>query len=354
MLLARELVATGASVHLVERGASGREASWAGGGIVSPLYPWRYSDPVTALAMQAQASYPQLAARLSEETGIDPEFSASGLLMLDADDHQQAMSWATRHARRMVECGREQIYAQEPLLANHFDRALWMSDIANIRNPRLMKALKASLLCNARVSFSEHTEIRQFNTSGDRVAGVQVSHGSSLTTLTAGAYIVCAGAWSGVLLKSLNVNLAVAPVKGQMLLYKSDSALLSSIVLSNGRYLIPRRDHHILVGSTLEHLGFDKTASDEARISLRASAENMLPALSKLPVVQQWAGLRPGSPGGVPFIGQVPGYQNLHVNAGHYRNGLVLAPASARLLADLLTGRAPCIDPAPYDPCRLR
>jgi glycine oxidase len=352
MLLARELVAAGASVHLVERSESGREASWAGGGIVSPLYPWRYADPVTALAQQAQASYPQLAASLMEETGIDPELSVCGLMMLDADDHEDALCWASRQQRQMFELDRQQILAKEPLLSEGHDRALWMPDIANIRNPRLMKALKVSLQFNPQVRFSEHTEVLRFDKNGARVTGVQVKQGSSLHTLGAENYVVCAGAWSGDLLRKLDIELAVAPVKGQMLLYKSDKALLSSIVLTKGRYLIPRRDHHILVGSTLEYMGFDKTASEEARTSLQESAENMLPALKQLPVVGQWAGLRPGAPGGVPFIGRAAGYHNLYVNAGHFRNGLVLAPASARLLAELLMGKKPSIDPAPYDPMR--
>lgn len=352
MLLARELIASGASVHLVERGESGREASWAGGGIVSPLYPWRYSDPVTALACQAQASYPQLAASLLEETGIDPELSVCGLMMLDADDHEPAMAWAARQHRQMFELDQLQIRNREPLLNKAHQRALWMPDIANIRNPRLMKALKASLQSSPRVRFSEGTEVLQFDRAGERVTGVQVRQGASHATLDASNYIVCAGAWSGDLLAKLRVSLDVAPVKGQMLLYKSDSALLSSIVLTQGRYLIPRRDNHILVGSTLEYMGFDKTASNEARVSLQTSAENLLPALRQLPVVAQWAGLRPGSPGGIPFIGRIPDYQNLYVNAGHFRNGLVLAPASARLLAGMLTGKTPFIDPTPYDPAR--
>jgi glycine oxidase len=122
------------------------------------------------------------------------------------------------------------------------------------------------------------------------------------------------------------------------------------MVLAKGRYAIPRRDGHILIGSTLEHAGFDKAPTENALDSLKASAVELLPALAEAVPVGHWGGLRPGSPEGIPFIGAVPGFEGLWLNCGHYRNGLVLAPASCQLLADLMLGRQPIIDPAPYAP----
>lgn len=350
MLVARGLSRHGASVQLVERGTCGREASWAGGGIVSPLYPWRYSEPVTALANRAQDAYPELAQALADETGIDPELSICGLLMLDAGDHVEALQWAQRHKRPMQAWQSSQIYAREPGLAAGIERALFMPSVANIRNPRLVRALAASLRRQAAVEVCEQSEVLRFDTRGDRMTAVWVRQQHKEVKVQADAFVLAAGAWTGQLLAMLGLQLPVAPVKGQMLLYKADRSLLNGVVLSQGRYLIPRRDHHILVGSTLEHAEFDKAITDQACDSLRTSAEQMLPALSSLPVLEQWAGLRPGSPGGVPFIGKVPGFSNVYVNAGHYRNGLVLAPASADLLVALVTGTPADLDPNPYDP----
>ena len=135
-----------------------------------------------------------------------------------------------------------------------------------------------------------------------------------------------------------------------MLLYKFPAPPVQSIVLHNGRYLIPRLDGHLLVGSTLEHVGFDKTITSAARESLYESAICILPELEGKTPVAQWAGLRPGSPEGVPLIGRMESTENLYVSAGHYRNGLVLAPASTRLLADLLLGRDPVLNPELYSP----
>jgi glycine oxidase len=162
--------------------------------------------------------------------------------------------------------------------------------------------------------------------------------------------VVAAGAWSGELLRSLDVELPVKPVKGQMILYKCAENFLTSMVLANGRYAIPRRDGHILVGSTLEFVGFDKNPTDTALDSLKASAVALLPDLAEAEVVAHWAGLRPSSPEGIPFIGPLPGFDGLWLNCGHFRNGLVLAPASCQLLTNLMLEQAPIVDPHPYAP----
>lgn len=359
LLVARNLAAAGAQVTLVEQGRCCRESSWAGGGIVSPLYPWRYSAAVTALASQAQQAYPQLVAQLLEETGIDPELECTGLLMLDAKDEEDALQWAQANGKALHAVAPSFIYGREAALAPGFRRGLWMPDIANIRNPRLGQALHSSLQSNPRVQIREHTRVLSLHSStgitSSRYGARSVTHVEVLSEgvverLCAEQVVITAGAWSGGLLETLDVTLPVVPVKGQMLLFRPSQRLLNTIVLTDGRYLIPRRDNHLLIGSTLEHTAFDKSTTEEALHSLRRSAEALLPALAECPVERQWAGLRPGAPDGVPFIGRVPGFENVYVNAGQYRNGLVLAPASAQLLADIVLGRRPCVDPRPYDP----
>jgi glycine oxidase len=350
LFLARELAAAGASITVLERGQCCREASWAGGGIVSPLYPWRYPDAVTALADWAQAFYPQLSVSLLQETGIDPELVQTGLLMLEAEDEDQALAWAQAAARPMLRVDSEFIYHQEGRLADGIERGLWMPYVANIRNPRLGQALVQSLKTTPAVTVLEGTELISIKEKNNQVQAMEVLAASGRMRLSAKNYVITAGAWTGSLISKSAKTFPVVPVKGQMLLYRPNRTLLKTIVLKSGRYLIPRKDGHILAGSTIEYSGFDKSTSVEALESLHRSAIEMLPELKRYAPVQQWAGLRPCAPGGVPFIGCVSGYENLYVNAGHFRNGLVLAPASARLLADILLGREPVVDPAPYRP----
>ncbi|MNN27678.1 Hydrogen cyanide synthase subunit HcnC precursor [compost metagenome] len=237
-------------------------------------------------------------------------------------------------------------YDAVPVLGPGFKRAIYMAGVANVRNPRLVKSLKAALLALPNVSLREHCQVTGFRHEGERVTGVQTADG----VIDADEVVLSAGAWSGDLLRTLGLELPVEPVKGQMILFKCAEDFLPSMVLAKGRYAIPRRDGHILVGSTLEHAGYDKTPTEQALESLKASAVELLPELARATVVGHWAGLRPGSPEGIPYIGPVPGHEGLWLNCGHYRNGLVLAPASCQLFVDLLIGAEPIIDPAPYAP----
>lgn len=346
LLSALQLAGSVASVVLLEGGSSGSESSWAGGGIVSPLYPWRYSAAVTALAHWSQDFYPKLGEQLLAQTQVDPEVYATGLYWLDLDDDAQALEWARREGRPLREVAMADVQRAVPTLAKGFGRALRMADVANVRNPRLIKALRAALLQMSNVTLHEHCAVTGFIREGERITGVQTRQGD----MQADQVVLTAGAWSGELMKTLGLELPVEPVKGQMILYKCAADFLPAIVLAKGRYAIPRRDGHVLVGSTLEHAGFDKTPTEDALESLKASAVELLPALANAEVVGHWAGLRPGSPEGIPFIGPVPRHEGLWLNCGHYRNGLVLAPASCQLLADLMLGREPIVDPALYAP----
>ncbi|MBU3056206.1 glycine oxidase ThiO [Pseudomonas indica] len=346
LLSAYQLALAGLEVTLLEVGEVGREASWAGGGIVSPLYPWRYSSAVSALAHWSQDFYPRFGEQLRIDSGVDPEVHVTGLYWLDLEDEEQALQWAKEQGRPLGKVAMETVYAAIPCLGAGFERAICMPDVANVRNPRLLNALKALLKQLPNVKIVEGSGVTGFLRDGEKVRGVSTNNGD----IKGSRVLVTAGAWSGELLGKLGVELPVEPVKGQMILYKCAEDFLPSMVLAKGRYAIPRRDGHILVGSTLEHAGFDKTPTNEALESLKASAAELLPALAEAEVVGHWAGLRPGSPEGIPFIGPVLGFEGLWLNCGHYRNGLVLAPASCRLLADLMLGRSPIVDPAPYAP----
>jgi len=346
MMTALQLADAGQQVTLVERGECGKEASWAGGGIVSPLYPWRYDAAISQLSRWSEGVYPSLSLRLLEETGIDPEYRQKGLLYLNVDDADKALRWARQLGKPLERVGADFVHTKEPGVAMAGDSALWMPTLGSVRNPRLAKALKARLTAMPQVTLREQCEVSGLLQKEGNVEGVMTAQGP----ITAGRIIVCGGAWTAQLLAQLNVQLPVRPVKGQMIAYQAPKGLVQRVVLKDGRYIIPRADGLLLVGSTLEEAGFDKTTDAAALASLKHSAEAILPALATCPIAHQWAGLRPGSPAGVPFIGALQEWPNVYINAGHYRNGLVLAPASTHLLADQLLGREPLIDPAPYQP----
>lgn len=197
-------------------GEVGRESSWAGGGIVSPLYPWRYSPAVTALAHWSQDFYPQLGEHLFATTGIDPQVHTTGLYWLDLDDEAEALAWAERERRPLSAVDISAAYDAVPVLGPGFKRAIYMAGVANVRNPRLVKSLKAALLALPNVSLREHCQVTGFRHEGERVTGVQTADG----VIDADEVVLSAGAWSGDLLRTLGLELPVEPVKGQMILFK--------------------------------------------------------------------------------------------------------------------------------------
>jgi len=345
MLTARELSLAGMKVTIIERGQAGHESSWAGGGIISPLYPWRYSAPVSALAKWGQAFYPDLIAEINSETGLDAELLQNGLLMID-DEQDVASTWAKKWQSNLQLIDKKEVYELEPELSQSLvanNKAIWMPDVRQVRNPRLVKATK-NYLSKQGVKFLEQTEVTGFLKSSNKVTGITSSTGD----ITADKVLLAGGAWSANLLKNMDINASVEPIKGQMILFKTEPGKIKRITLSQDRYVIPRQDGRVLVGSTLEHTGFDKTTTTDAREELMQEAFRIIPALKEAEVEHHWAGLRPGSKNGIPYICPIQGIEGLYLNAGHYRNGVVLGPASARLAADLILNRQPILDPSAY------
>ena len=316
LMSVRELFMAGMSVALVEKDRAGRACSWAGGGILSPLYPWREVPELTDLIRWGQDNYTIIADDLFSNTGIDPEWLASGLMIYNVPDSAAALAWAEKSGVRIEQ--------------GDTGDSLWLPDVAQIRNPRLLTAL-ITYLVKAGVRLYENTEAVQICIKNEQVTGIRTAMGE----IRAGAVVVASGAWS----KALVNDIQIKPLRGQMLCYRGDPGMTKKILLNDDVYIIPRRDGHLLVGSTVEDVGFDNSTTSEAQTSLAAQAERILPGINAYPLIHQWAGLRPATPTGCPYIGKYPGIKGLYLNTGHFRNGLLLAPGSARLLVDIMSCR---------------
>jgi glycine oxidase len=325
---ARILLQSGYRVTLVERGEVGREASWAGGGILSPLCPWDYREPVTRLALRGMAMFGDAATALHAATGIDPEYQRSGMLVVPPFQSGLAAQWCAQHSFAL----------QQVNLADYLPgmrgAGMLLPDVAQVRNPRLMHALRKQVEMLGGTILEQH-EVQKFETAGERVVALQTSQGR----LTADAYIVAAGAWSRMLLGEHALSIDIRPIRGQILLFKFDAPPFRQILLRENLYLIPRRDGHVLVGSTLEDAGFDKSITASARDDLLSRVRELFPDWRGSEPVQQWAGFRPGSPDNIPTIGRHPVLANLYVNSGHFRYGVTMAFASAELLRNEIEGK---------------
>jgi glycine oxidase len=306
-------------VTLVDRGVLGGEASWAGGGILFPLLPWHYKDEVNALAFAGAACYPDLCAELFDATGIDPEYSECGMRIFPEFDNQ-GMVWCEAHGVEVTAQG----------------ETLLLPKVAQVRNPRLLAALKTRLL-SLGVSLYEHTELLPLGSVKERIQEWQSRDGKRFIS---DIYVVTAGAWSALLLKSFTTTIPIKPMRGQMLLYKLESPAFSEILYREDFYLVPRRDGHVLAGSTVEDVGFDKSTTAETRASLARKAADLVPVLKAAPLIRHWSGLRPGSPDNIPLIRLHPEFENLYLNTGHFRYGVTMAPESAeRLLQEVSASR---------------
>jgi len=349
LLTAREFINAGMTVTVIDKGEVGKESSWAGGGILLPLYPWRQHQAITQLVTQSLGLYPTLATELTETTGISPEWNPCGLLITQNPDVAAAVNWCNRNKIAFEEASKS-ILAGLNTIAEH---PLWLPHIAQIRNPRLIKSLKQDLVQRG-VRLIENCQLSAINRRNNRVNSIDTNLGN----LPINQLIITAGAWTTDLIKQFlqmmrNEIPAIAPVKGQMLLFAAKPDTLRKIVLDGEQYLIPRMDGHILAGSTVEGNTFDKSVTSEANTQISDFALNLLPVLKNYPLVKHWAGLRPGTPNGIPYIDRHPEIDNLSINAGHFRNGLAMAPASAKLITDLILDRPTSIDPKPYQLVRL-
>jgi len=345
MLSARLLAKAGCDVTIIEQGYAGKESSWAGGGIISPLYPWRYDDAVSQLALWSQKHYPQLLDDIKQETGIDPEYTQSGLLYLDINEElEQAKAWINKYGYQLEDLQEKQLLKVEPSLNKNNSQGWFTASIGQVRNPRLVRSFKRMLELNPNINLQQNTQMTDLIIKNNQVIGIKTNQGDFF----AKQVIIAGGAWSAKLLDGLIEVPRIAPVKGQMIVFKAPPQLVTRIVLSKGRYVIPRLDGHVVLGSTLEFKDFDKTTSEQTLEELKQEAIRIIPALANYPIEKQWAGLRPGSIDGIPYIGEHPQLKNLFINAGHFRNGVVIGYASCELLKNLILDQQPILNPAPY------
>lgn len=340
---AERLLAKGATVTILERNKIGQESSWAGGGILSPLCPWDYSEDVTRLTNYSSMLFQAWVTALYEATKINAEFETSGMLVLPTFDKQIAQQWCAAHEvsieEKVIVLPFSPTYKTAKDNPQKITNALLLPNIAQVRNPRLLHALKNRILALGG-KIIEYCTVLDFKTTKQKVQAVTTSGGM----VHAERYIVTAGAWSQVILGRHALNLNIRPARGQMLLFKFASPPLRNILLQENLYLIPRRDGHLLVGSTLEDVGFVKKTTAAARNDLFQRAQKLLPILKDMPIKKQWAGLRPASPQNIPTIGKHPLLNNLYINSGHFRYGVTMAPASAEILLNEIIGA-----PQPFD-----
>jgi glycine oxidase len=223
--------------------------------------------------------------------------------------------------------------------------AFYLPDEAQLRNPRHLRALLEACQ-HAGVEISANVAASEVALDGGEIREIT----TSTRPLRARRYCFTAGAWTGKLLSRLGVQVAILPLRGQMVMFHClrGASPIRHIVNEGSRYIVPRDDGRVLAGSTEEEVGFDKRTTEHAIGDLAAFARTLVPALTDTPIDRSWAGLRPASFDGLPYLGPLPGLSNAFVAAGHFRSGLFLSPATAVVMSQLLRGEPGQIDLAPF------
>ncbi len=346
-----ELSQRGLRVVVIDKGDLGREASWAGAGILPPGRPGDPGHPLSPLCIATCGLWPALSAELRELTGIDNGFRPTGGVEFSPDAD-------ARSVQTEIELWQQADVEVEPLTASDLavlepglnpltGPAYRLPGVSQVRNPRHLKALQAVCVRQG-IELRPHQAALSLVRKGERVEAVETETGR----VSAAAVLVTAGAWSSRLLGSVGVNIEIEPVRGQIVLLRCLRLPVRHIVECGPRYVVPRADGRILIGSTEERVGFDKRNTAVGLSGILDFAERLVPALADATFETAWAGLRPRACDGLPYLGQIPGTSNLYVASGHFRDGLNLSPITARLMGQLICGETPEIALAALEPRR--
>ncbi len=338
--LARLLAGEGVKVGVIERGAPGEEASWAAAGMLSPSAEAEKGSPIFNLCRASLKLYGQLAAELQAETDMDLGYRSEGTLLLFENEQERetmlpSMEWQRDAGIPIQELSAQETREREPHLADGLG-AFYLPEDHQIDNRMLMQALVAS--CRRRgVEFVLGKTVTEVERNGQGVTGVVLEK----EKVAAGRVVNTAGAWAGAIRAKGLAPTPIRPVKGHMLALESPEPPFRHVIRRRRCYMVPRLGGRVIVGSTMEEAGFDKSPRAGPLTGLLRAAQKTCPVLAGSTVADFWTGLRPAAPDGLPVLGPtaLDGYS---VALGHFRNGILLAPITAQILsAWLLTGKSP-------------
>lgn len=350
LAVARALSLRGVShITVIERNSFGAESSGAAAGMLAPQAEANAADNFFSLCSRSRDLYPAFAAKLFEETGIDIELETAGTLYLglnesDVEEIERRYEWQTRAGLNVERLSADAARRLEPSISSSVELALLFPLDTQVENRKLVKALVASNQ-NQGVSLVESASVTSLRLGRKGIVGLETSRGFVATEKV----VVAAGGWTSLLtasepssnkpMDSALPDLGIEPVRGQMLCFDTNPAIFSHVIYSPRGYVVPRRDGRLLAGSTTEYVGFDKRTTADGTRSIHTAAAEISPRISSLPQREAWAGLRPRAADGLPVLGPYAEIAGLFYATGHYRNGILLAPITGELMAEVVINR---------------
>ncbi len=346
--IAYELSKQNVSVIVIEKASRvGTEASWAGAGILTSHASTH--EPYPELCRASLAMYPNLASELKDETDIDIEFIRTGTLSVYFDETEALglVGLAERRVNRGFTAEvltPEQTWQLEPVVSKSIAGAVLFPEDGHVRNPKMVTALAKGASKNG-ARFVLGNAVTGFVRENERVVSAFVNS----ETIHADNFVIAAGCWSGQLTLMLESPISVSPAKGQIVLLETMPPIFRRTIDGLGIYIVPRVDGKILLGATVEHVGYDKTPTLDGVKQMIDAAVVIAPELAESKFVETWTGLRPYYKNG-PCIGYLPSYENVVLASGHYKNGILLAPITGKLITELLISGKPSLSLDPFSP----
>jgi len=356
--IARALALRGAGeICLIERAGIGHEASFAAAGMLAPQAEANARDDFFTLACRSRDLYANFAESLRAETGIDIELDTTGTLYLALSYHdlveiEKRFAWQSAAGLDVEKLTPPQVCELEPNVNQNVLGALRFPLDVQVENRRLLSALTNSV-AKLGVEIITETSVESVKSESDRVRGVQTSRGF----IACGKVIVAAGTWSGFIsvgqTSASKPVLKIEPVRGQMISLDARPQLTRHVIYSPRGYIVPRQDGRLLAGSTSEYAGFAKHVTAGGISAILVNAQEISPAVSNLPIVDTWAGLRPRAPDNLPVLGPCDEIGGLFYATGHYRNGILLAPVTGELIAEAVVDGVVSPLLGPFSPNRF-
>jgi glycine oxidase len=341
-------------ITVVDRSAAGMEASWAAAGMLAATAECCKFDEFFELCSESAAMYQDLADKLQERTGIDIGYRRSGTLQV-AFTSEQAREISEKFELQKAAGVRSELLSAdgirklEPGLSASIVAGAHYPDDHYVDNRSLLNALLDHAKTSS-IQLIEHTLIDRLSIVGDRVTGAIAGDREFAADVT----ILATGAWTSDIELGLGERLNVRPVKGQMIALVGGSVDLTHVVYGPDRYIVPRHQGRVLVGATVEDAAFDRTVYEAVSEHLHRAAVEIFPMLSEFHVADSWTGFRPATGDELPLLGRLPGREGAFVATGHYRNGILLAPITARIIADEVLGKKHSRYLDAFGPSRIR
>ncbi len=346
--IAFELAGRGHSVTVVERDLPGRAATWAAAGMLSPLGESPPNSTFATLARASLTAYPRFLRDVTRETGLAVEFNAPGKLEVAFDQAEAERLHALYVDNGLSFITPATALSLEPMLKRGIVGAVDFPGDALIDTRALGHALWQA--CEKRgVVFHLGETVEAVRSSGAIATGVTTTTGD----INATAVVIAAGAWSADI-EGLPLRLPVMPVRGQMIALRCSTLPFQRLLQSERCYMIPRADGRVLVGATVERVGFDPRTTAAGLHGLLDAAIELVPALATAELNEFWTGFRPGTPDDLPILGADSSIAGLYYATGHYRNGILLAPITSRVIADLVEMKTPSFPLAEFRAERFR